>query len=95
MKKDIQIPEVKDVFVAVVHEEHPEYKTLDWNVYIINDGDVDLETVLIVSKGYNATKITQLFVIEFLYYPERVMLKLNAYKKRYLLLIMSLKSLFL
>ncbi len=58
MKKDIQIPEVKDVFVAVVQEQHPEYKTADWNAYIINNKDVDLETVLIVSNGYSEKKIT-------------------------------------
>lgn len=58
MKKDIQIPEVSDVFVAVVQEQHPEYKTDDWNAYIINNKDVDLETVLIVSKGYSEDKIT-------------------------------------
>ena len=58
MKKDIQIPEVKDVFVAVVQEQHPEYKTDDWNAYIINNKDIDLDTVLIVSKGYSDKKIT-------------------------------------
>lgn len=58
MKKDIQILEVKDVFVAVVQEKHPEYKTEDWNAYIINNKDVDLDTVLIVSKGYSEDKIT-------------------------------------
>jgi len=58
LKKDIQIPEVKDVHVAVVQEEHPEYKTQDWNAYIINNSDVDLETVLIVSQGYTDKKIT-------------------------------------
>ena len=58
MKKDIQIPEVKDVHVAVVQEAHPEYKTQDWNAYIINNSDVDLETVLIVSQGYTDKKIT-------------------------------------
>ena len=58
MKKDIQIPEVKDVHVAVVQEEHPEYKTQDWNAYIINNSDTDLETVLIVSQGYTDTKMT-------------------------------------
>jgi hypothetical protein len=58
MKKDIQIPEVKDVYVAVVQEEHPEYKTQDWNAYIINNSDKDLETVLIVSQGYTDTKMT-------------------------------------
>jgi len=58
MRKDIEIPEVKDVFVAVVQEQHPEYKTDDWNAYIINNKDVDLETVLIVSNGYSEKKIT-------------------------------------
>ncbi|WP_460220185.1 hypothetical protein [Psychroserpens sp. MEBiC05023] len=58
MRKDIEIPSVKDVYVAVVQEQHPEYKTNDWNAYIINNKDVDLETVLIVSKGYSETKMT-------------------------------------
>ena len=58
MKKDIEIPEVKDVYVAVVQEEHIEYKTQDWNAYIINNSDVDLDTVLVVSQGYNDKKMT-------------------------------------
>ncbi|WP_179344441.1 hypothetical protein [Winogradskyella ursingii] len=58
MKKDIKIPEVKDVHVAVVQEQHPEYNTQDWNAYIINNSDADLETVLIVSQGYNDKKMT-------------------------------------
>lgn len=58
MKKDIKIPEVKNVHVAIVREEHPEYKTQDWNAYIINNSDNDLETVLIVSQGYTDKKMT-------------------------------------
>ncbi|WP_411766347.1 hypothetical protein [Winogradskyella sp. A3E31] len=58
MKKDIQIPEVKDVHIAVVSEKHLEYKTQDWNAYIINNSDNDLDTVLIVSKGFNTKKMT-------------------------------------
>ena len=58
MKKDIQIPEVKDVYIAVVQEEHLEYKTLDWNAYIINNSDADLDTVLIVSQGISEHKMT-------------------------------------
>ncbi|WP_418638595.1 hypothetical protein [Winogradskyella sp.] len=58
MKKDITIPEVKNVHVAVVREQHIEYKTQDWNAYIINNSDDDLETVLIVTRGYNDKKIT-------------------------------------
>lgn len=58
MKKDIQVPEVTEVYVAVVQEVHPEYKTEDWNAYIINNKDVDLDTVLIVSRGYSEDKVT-------------------------------------
>jgi hypothetical protein len=58
MKKDIKIPEVTDVYVAVVNEFNKEHRTHDWNAYIINNKDVDLDTVLIVTKGYNQDKIT-------------------------------------
>ncbi|NRR89961.1 hypothetical protein HSX10_00105 [Winogradskyella undariae] len=58
MKKDIEFPKVQDVYVTVVQEKHLEYKTLDWNAYIINNSDKDLDTVLIVSRGYSDTKLT-------------------------------------
>jgi hypothetical protein len=58
LRKDIEIPEVKDVYVAAVYEQHPEYKTMDWNAYIINDKNIPLEIVLIVSSGSNEKKIT-------------------------------------
>ena len=58
MKKDIQIPEVSHVYVAVVNEYNDIYKTYDWNAYIINDKDVDLEMVLIMTRGYSNTKAT-------------------------------------
>ncbi|WP_347923448.1 hypothetical protein [Pontimicrobium sp. SW4] len=58
MKKDIQIPEVSNVYVAVVNEYNDVYKTHDWNAYIINDKDVALEMVLIVTRGYSETKTT-------------------------------------
>ena len=60
MKKDINIPQVKDVYVAVVNEYNHIYKANDWNAYIINDKDVDLEMILIVSKGYTQDKETSL-----------------------------------
>lgn len=53
MKKDIDIPEVKDVFIAVVREENKEFRTLDWNAYIINDRSTPIDTVLIVTRGYD------------------------------------------
>jgi len=60
LKEDISIPEVKGVYVAVVQEYNDIYKTNDWNAYIINDKDVDLEMILIVSKGYSQQKETSL-----------------------------------
>ena len=60
MKKDIQIPEVTNVEVAIVYEYNAIYKTDDWNVYIINNKSVDLEMVVIVSQGFSDTKTTSL-----------------------------------
>ncbi len=60
MKKDIQIPEVIDVEMAVVYEFNNLYKTDDWNVYIINNKNVDLEMMVIVSQGFSETKTTSL-----------------------------------
>lgn len=60
MIKDVKFPEVKDVIVTVVLEEHPEYKTMDWNAYIINNKVVPIEMVLIVSKGYDNAKKTSI-----------------------------------
>ena len=61
MKKDITIPEVTDVYVAVVNEYNDIYKTQDWNAYIINDKDVDLDMVIIVTDGYSEKKMTSIF----------------------------------
>ena len=63
MKRDIKIPEVKDVFMAVVKEYNNEFKCEDWNAYIINNKEVDLEMVLIVSKGYDEDKLLETAVL--------------------------------
>ncbi|WP_242134251.1 hypothetical protein [Aestuariivivens marinum] len=61
MKKDIEIPKVEGVFVAVVNEFNNIYNTYDWNAYIINDKQVDLEMVIIVTSGYSQDKTTSVF----------------------------------
>lgn len=58
MRKDIDIPEVKDVYVAAVYEFNEDYNTQDWNIYIINDGLTPIETVLIIAQGYTKDKMT-------------------------------------
>jgi hypothetical protein len=61
MKKDIIIPKVENVFIAVVNEYNDIYKTQDWNAYIINNKEVDLDMILIVTSGYSEDKITSTF----------------------------------
>ena len=51
MKKDIYIPEVKDVYVAAVLEEHLDGDDV-WDIYFINNKDEALEGVLVTSRGY-------------------------------------------
>ncbi|MDX1543126.1 MAG: hypothetical protein R3214_04195 [Christiangramia sp.] len=58
MKKDIEIPQVKDVFVAAVREFNEEFQADEWNVYLINDSSQDLEMVLIVAKGHDKKRET-------------------------------------
>jgi len=61
MKKDIQIPKVEGVYIAVVNEYNDVYKTQDWNAYIINDKKIDLDIVIIVTSGYSEDKTTSVF----------------------------------
>ncbi len=51
MKKDIEIPEVKNVTLAVAREKN--LLNLDeWKVYLINNNDIPIENTLVVSRGY-------------------------------------------
>ncbi|WP_440120191.1 hypothetical protein [Tenacibaculum sp. Ill] len=61
MKKDIEIPKVTGVEIAVVLETNEIDNKEDWNVYILNKKDVDLEMVVIVSQGFSDTKTTSVF----------------------------------
>ena len=77
MKDDIIIPQVNDVYVSVVNEYNDINETHDWNAYIINNKDVDLEMLLIVSKGYTQDKETSLMRHKLDKLPKKVMQKLN------------------
>ncbi len=52
MKKDIIIPEVKDVYVAAVQEWNDDFMEKTWYAYLINDSADKLETVIVVSNAY-------------------------------------------
>lgn len=51
MKKDIKIPEVQDVAMAVVQETNDLGEDV-WNAYLLNLKDVEIYGVLVTSKGY-------------------------------------------
>lgn len=51
MIKDIKIPEVKNVTLAVTREKDVLNKET-WKVFLINNNDVAIENTLVASKGY-------------------------------------------
>ncbi|WP_430908750.1 hypothetical protein [Maribacter sp. 2-571] len=58
MKKDIEIPIVKDVYVALVQEWTDDFLNKEWNAVIINDRTSQIDMVLVVSKGYDGERKT-------------------------------------
>ncbi|OCK43701.1 hypothetical protein BA195_03070 [Tenacibaculum soleae] len=61
MRKDIHVPKVENVEIAITLEKNQNDNTDEWCVYIINKKEVDLEMVVIVSQGFSDTKTTSLF----------------------------------
>ena len=51
MKKDIEIPKVKNITIAIAREKNL-LQTYEWKVYLINNNDVELENTLVSSTGY-------------------------------------------
>jgi|TARA_R110000737_G_scaffold76778_2_gene107604 hypothetical protein len=60
VKKDIEIPVVKDVHVAIIREWNEEFLDKDWNAYIINDRNTPIELTMVVSKGYDGERKTSI-----------------------------------
>jgi len=51
MKKDIEVPQVKHVYIAAVLEINEALEET-WNVHVINDLESAIEGVMVTSKGY-------------------------------------------
>ena len=51
MIKDIKIPEVANVTLAIVPDKNPG-ETPEWKVYLINRNNHPIENTLVASKGY-------------------------------------------
>ncbi len=52
MRKDIEIPVSKDVFVVAIQEWNDDFMQNTWYAYLLNETNEKLEMCIIVSKAY-------------------------------------------
>ena len=90
MKKDITIPEVENVFMAVVQEWSDEFMEKVWYAYLVNDSDFQLDGVMVVSKAFGTIngemKKTSLLRHAFAEIPEVSVAKIELIEKSILAL---------
>lgn len=58
MRKDIEFPEVKDIYIAAVKEWDDEFLGQSWNVYLINNSTLEMEVTIVVSRGSDGDRKT-------------------------------------
>ena len=58
MKKDIVIPIVENIQVVATHEWDKDFLAKTWYVYLINNREDIIESVLVMSRGNNKNKKT-------------------------------------
>ena len=60
MKADIVISKVENLHLAIVKEYNSIFKTNDYYAYLINEKTIDLEMILVVSKGFDGVEETSI-----------------------------------
>lgn len=58
MIEDIQIPKVENVHIVAIKEWNKEFTAHEWSVYLINNRDELITTVLVMSRGENDNQKT-------------------------------------
>ena len=90
MKKDIIIPEVENVFLAVVQEWSDDFMEKVWYAYLVNDSDFLIESVMVVSKDFGTIdgemKKTSLLRHAFVEVPAVSVVKIEMMEKSVLVL---------
>ena len=85
MKSDIKIPEVENVFLAAVSEFSADFGENVWIVYLVNDSDFDIESVMVVSKAFGTIngemKKTSLLRHAFVHVPAVSVVKIEMIEK--------------
>ncbi len=51
MRKDIEIPTAQNVHIVAVKEWDKDFTSQQWNIYLVNDRDDEISTVLVMSRG--------------------------------------------
>jgi hypothetical protein len=90
MKKDIIIPKVENVFLAVIQEWSDDFMEKVWYAYLVNDSDFLIESVMVVSKAFGTIdgelKKTSLLRHAFLEVPAVSVIKIEMIEKSVLTL---------
>ncbi len=85
MKSDITIPTVENVFLAAVQEWSDDFMEKVWYVYLINDSDFNLDSVMVVSKAFGTIdgemKKTSLLRHAFVQVPAVSVVKVEMVEK--------------
>ena len=88
MKKDFTIPIVENVFMAAVQEWSDDFMEKVWYVYLVNDSDFDLDSVMVVSKAFGTLdgemKKTSLLRHAFVRVPSVSVVKIEMVDKNVL-----------
>jgi hypothetical protein len=90
MKSDIVIPKVENVFLAAIQEWSDDFMEKVWYVYLINDSDFELDSVMVVSKAFGMVdgemKKTSLLRHAFMKVPSVSVMKVEMIEKKVLTL---------
>jgi hypothetical protein len=90
MKSDITIPKVENVFLAAVQEWSDDFMEKVWYIYLVNDSDFDLDSVMVVSKAFGTIdgemKKTSLLRHAFAQIPSVSVVKVEMVEKSVLAL---------
>ena len=85
MKKDITIQEVENVFVAAIQEWSDDFMEKVWFIYLVNDSDFNLDSVMVVSKAFGTVdgemKKTSLLRHAFVEIPAVSVVKVEMLEK--------------
>lgn len=58
MRKDIEFPQVKEIYIAAVKEWDEAFLNQSWNIYLINNSNLTMEVTIVVSRGSDGERKT-------------------------------------